>query len=58
MKLRWIILGISLFVWSAVVAEVLVKYVDIDMIVGRPVLYFVILAAGIFIGRGLTLRSG
>jgi len=57
MKLRWIIIGISLFVWSAVISELLTKYFDIDMVVGRPVLYFVILAAGILIGKGLNQRS-
>ena len=57
MKLRWIIIGISLFTWSAVVSEILADYFNFDMIIGRPLIYFVILLAGILIGKGFTQRS-
>jgi len=57
MKLRWIILGISLFVWSTLVSELLGDYFNLDVIGGRPVLYFIILVAGVLIGKGLTQRS-
>ena len=57
MKFRWIALGISLFLWAATVAELLIRYIEVDTIIGRPVLYFVILAAGILIGKGLQQRS-
>jgi len=57
MKLRYIILGSSLFAWSAAAAEFLCDYFKIDMIIGRPVLNFVILGAGILIGLGFSKRD-
>jgi len=56
MKLRYIILGISLFVWSSVISEILIRYMDFDTVIGRPVIYFVLVGSGILIGHGLTRR--
>jgi hypothetical protein len=53
MKLRYIILGSSLFAWSAAVTEILIHYTEVDVFLGRPLIYFVILLAGISIGYGL-----
>ena len=56
MKLRYIALGCTVFTTSAIIAEVLSRLAETNSFLGRPMLYFVILGAGILIGCGVTKR--
>jgi hypothetical protein len=55
LKLRYIILGAGIFFWATLVVGFLSEWITFDdeMIFGRPVMYFVILGAGVLIGYGL-----
>jgi hypothetical protein len=52
-KLRYIVLGMSVFVWSAVIADLITGHFDIENLVGRPVLYFVLAFSGVLMGYGI-----